>query len=105
MAAKYQLGDVLHYSKGSREYELPTASYASVTWIDSEANGLTVRRDDAKELTYDPKRLQGVSAYQEIGRDFAKGDRIQFTAPSKALDVVNRQLATIPKIWTFPSWP
>lgn len=49
-------------------------------------------------MTYDLKRLQGVSAYQEIGRDFAKGNRIQFTAPSRDLGVANRDLATIEKI-------
>ncbi len=49
-------------------------------------------------MTYDPKRLQGVSAYQEIGRDFARGDRIQFTAPSRDLGVANRDLATLEKI-------
>lgn len=51
-------------------------------------------------MTYDPKRLQGVSAYQEIGRDFAKGDRIQFTAPVKELGVANRDLASIVRIST-----
>ena len=39
-----------------------------------------------------------ISAYQEIGRDFAKGDRMQFTAPSRDLGVANRDLATIEKI-------
>ena len=66
--------------------------------VDTEANRLTVRRQDGQSVTYDPKRLQGISSYQEMNRDFARGDRIQFTAPSKELDVVNRQLATIQSI-------
>ena len=97
-AARYQVGDVLHYSKGSREHGLARGSYATVSEVDAAANRITVRRDDGASVTYDPKRLQGISSYQEISRDFAKGDRIQFTAPSKELDVVNRQLATIQKI-------
>jgi len=57
-----------------------------------------VRLDKGNEITYDPKRLQGISAYQEISRDFAKGDRIQFTAPSRDLGVANRDMGTIQKI-------
>ena len=74
-AAKYLQGDVLHYTAGSKELGLKRGSYANVTAVDAEANRITVRREDGREVTYDPKRLQGVQAYQEIGRDFAKGDR------------------------------
>jgi conjugative relaxase-like TrwC/TraI family protein len=97
-AAKYQAGDVLRYSTGSKELGVDRGSYATVIRADTDTNRLTVRRYDGREVTYDPKRLQGVSAYQEIGRDFAKGDRIQFTAPSRELGVANRDLATIQKI-------
>lgn len=97
-AARYQVGDVLHYTTGSKDFELKRGSYASVTAVDSDSNRITVRREDGREVTYDPKRLQGVSAYQEISRDFARGDRIQFTAPSRVLGVANRDLATVLKI-------
>ncbi len=91
-------GDVLHYTAGSKDLGLKRGSYANVTTVDAEANRITVRREDGREVTYDPKRLQGVTAYQEIGRDFAKGDRIQFTAPVKDLGVANRDLATIVRL-------
>jgi ATP-dependent exoDNAse (exonuclease V) alpha subunit len=97
-AAKYRPDEVLHYTKGSKELGIERGSYATVISVDSKENRLTVRRDDSREITYDPKRLQGVTAYQEISRDFAKGDRIQFTAPSRDLQVANRDLAVIQKI-------
>ena len=97
-AAKYQPGDVLHYTTGSKQLGIAKGGYSTVTSVDTEANRLTVRRQDGQSVTYDPKRLQGISSYQEMNRDFARGDRIQFTAPSKELDVVNRQLATIQSI-------
>ena len=97
-AARYHEGDVLHYTTGSKDLGLARRSYAIVTNVDPGANKLTVRRQDGTEITYDPKRLQGVSAYQEIGRDFSKGDRLQFTAPSRELGVANRDMATIEKI-------
>ena len=97
-AARYHDGDVLHYTTGSKDLGIARRSYATVASVDPESNRLTVKRQDGQEVTYDPKRLQGVSAYGEIGRDFAKGDRIQFTAPSKDLGVANRDLATIEKI-------
>lgn len=86
-AAKYQAAEVLHYTAGSRSRDenlgLKRGSYANLTAVDPEANRITARREDGREVTYDPKRLQGVSAYHEIGSDFAKGDQIQFTAPVK----------------------
>ena len=97
-AAKYLQGDVLHYTAGSKDLGLKRGSYANVTAVDPDANRITVRREDGREVTYDPKRLHGVTAYQEIGRDFAKGDRIQFTAPVKDLSVANRDLATIVRL-------
>ena len=97
-AARYHEGDVLHYTTGSKDLGINRRSYATVTSIDPDQNRLTVRRPDGHEVTYDPKRLQGVSAYQEIGRDFSRGDRLQFTAPSRELGVANRDLGTIEKI-------
>jgi conjugative relaxase-like TrwC/TraI family protein len=97
-AAKYHPGEVLHYSKGSKEQGIERGAYATITSVSAEANRLTVRLDKGQEITYDPKRLQGISAYQAISRDFAKGDRIQFTAPSRELGVANRDMGTIQKI-------
>jgi conjugative relaxase-like TrwC/TraI family protein len=97
-AAKYYPGEVLHYSRGSKEAGIEKGSYATITSVDLKENRLTVRCDDGRDVSYDPKRLQGISAYQEISRDFAKGDRIQFTAPCRELQVSNRDLATIQKI-------
>lgn len=65
--------------------------------VEPKANQITVQHD-GREITYDPKRLQGISAYQEISRDFAQGDRIQFTAPVRELGIANRDMAIIEKI-------
>jgi ATP-dependent exoDNAse (exonuclease V) alpha subunit len=49
-------------------------------------------------VTYDPSRLRGISAYCEIEREFAIGDRLQFTAPNREIGVANRDLGTIEQI-------
>jgi ATP-dependent exoDNAse (exonuclease V) alpha subunit len=36
-----------------------------------------------------------VSVHREAEREFSKGDRVQFTAPSKELQVANRDLGTV----------
>jgi ATP-dependent exoDNAse (exonuclease V) alpha subunit len=46
-------------------------------------------------VTYDPSRLRGISAYQEIERAFAVGDRVQLTAPNRDLQIANRDLGTL----------
>jgi ATP-dependent exoDNAse (exonuclease V) alpha subunit len=66
--------------------------------MNSADNLLTVKTANGELATYDPRRLSGVSVYREIGREFSVGDRIQFTAPDKALNVANRDLAAIDAI-------
>jgi conjugative relaxase-like TrwC/TraI family protein len=99
-AARYQAGDVLKYAKGSKVLGIEKDSTAKVVSINPRENTLTVEREDGTAITYDPKRLKGVNAYQETTRDFATGDRIQFTAKDKDLNVNNRDLGTITKLET-----
>ena len=61
-------------------------------------NQITVQRQDGQQATYDPKRLQGIAAYREMDRDFAQGDRIQFTANNRELAFSNRDVGTIERI-------
>lgn len=97
-AARYQPGDILHYVRGSKEHDIETRSYAQVVTTDPAENLVTVRTNDGQQVTYDPSRLRGISAYREVEREFAIGDKIQFTAPSRDLQVANRDLGTIQHI-------
>jgi ATP-dependent exoDNAse (exonuclease V) alpha subunit len=97
-AARYEVGDVLGYSKGSDPMKIEAGEYTRVTGIDGERNRLTVEREDGGQVTYDPRRLQGVTVYRESERDFAQGDRVQFTAPDKEHRIANRELGTIEEI-------
>lgn len=97
-AAHYQDGDVLHYIRGSKELGIERGSYAQVVSANSKENLVTVQKPDGEQVTYDPSRLRGISAYREIEREFAVGDRIQFTAPNRTLHVANRDLGTIEHI-------
>ncbi len=97
-AANYQQGDVLYYTRGSKEQGIEPRAYATVVSIDAAANRITVNKDDGKQITYDPERLRGITAYREISRDFAQGDRLQFTATNRELGVSNRDLGTIERI-------
>jgi conjugative relaxase-like TrwC/TraI family protein len=97
-AEQYLPGDVLRYSRGSRVVGVTAGQYATVTDTDAKQNLLTVERQDGQHVSYDPRRLQGVSVYREAERDFAEGDRIQFTAPSKELHVASRELGTIVRL-------
>ena len=97
-AANYQQGDVLYYTRGSKEQGIEPRSYATVASIDAATNRITVGTEEGKQVTYDPERLRGITAYREISRDFAEGDRIQFTATNRELGVSNRDLGAIERI-------
>ncbi|MDR3410943.1 MAG: hypothetical protein P4L87_08390, partial [Formivibrio sp.] len=97
-AARYQPDDVLHYTRGSKEQGIERGSYATVVSANHKENQIPVQKPDGQQATYDPKRLQGIAAYREIDRDFAQGDRIQFTANNRELAVSNRYMGTIEQI-------
>jgi len=94
-AAKYEVGDILRYSRASKETGIGKGKYAQVRSIDAASNRLTVRLQDGTERTYDPRRQRGVSVFREEVRRFSVGDRIQFTAPANDLKIANRELAVI----------
>src|SRR5450631_3502451 len=93
-AERYEVGDVLRYSRTSKETGIGKGEYAQVKSIDAPKNRLTVELQDGTERTYDPRRQQGVSVFREEARSFSVGDRIQFTAPANELKVAISELAT-----------
>jgi len=97
-ASQYEINDVVRYTRGSKTIGIEAAAYASVVAINPAANLLTVEKANHELATYDPRRLTGVSVYQEIERELSVGDRIQFTAPDKSLGVANRDMAAIEAI-------
>jgi hypothetical protein len=97
-AARYEIGDVIRYTRGSRAVGVGTGEYARVIGVHCEQNSLTVERSDGDRVTYDPRRLQGVGVYREAERQFSTGDRVQFTAPYQDERIANRQLGTIERI-------
>jgi len=97
-ASQYEINDVVRYTRGSKTVGIEAAAYASVVAINPAANLLTVEKANHELATYDPRRLTGVSVYQEIERELSVGDRIQFTAPDKSLGVANRDMAAIEAI-------
>jgi ATP-dependent exoDNAse (exonuclease V) alpha subunit len=97
-ASHYEVGDVVRYARGSQTVGMEAGSYGAVVGVNSAINLLTVEKSSGEQATYDPRRLTGVSVYREIDREFSVGDRIQFTAPDKALGVANRDLAAVESI-------
>jgi ATP-dependent exoDNAse (exonuclease V) alpha subunit len=97
-AARYTVDDVLYYPRGSQDIGIERQSYTKVIATQPKDNLLTVLKEDGATVTYNPARLYGVNVYRELEREFAVGDRLSFTAPSKALGVANRDLGTVQQI-------
>lgn len=83
------MGDVLHYQRGSKTSGIGQGSCAQVVATDPKSNLLTVENRDGRQVTYDPSRLHGISAYRELEREFAVDERLQFTVPNKQLGVAS----------------
>lgn len=97
-AEQYEPGNIVRYTKGSKTQGIEAGEYARVECVNAKENLLTVKRDTGKQVSYDPRRLQGVALYRETERAFAQGDRVQFTAPNREQHIANRELGTIEKI-------
>ena len=97
-AAAYRAGDVVQYGRGSRAKGIAQDSFGVVQAADGATNRLTVKLEDGSTVAYDPKRVYGVNVYREATREFATGDRLQFSAQHKPLGIHNRDLGTIVKI-------
>ena len=97
-AARYSVGDVLYYTRGSQDIGIEKQSYTKVIATQPQDNMLTVQKADGAMATYNPARLYGVNVYRELEREFALGDRLSFTAASKELGVANRDLGTVQRI-------
>jgi hypothetical protein len=97
-ASRYQIDDVVRYSRGSKFSGVDPKSYGIVIGVNPAENLLTIQKGGGDQVSYDPKRLSGVAVYCEVERQFSVGDRIQFTAPDKQIGVANRELGMIEKI-------
>jgi conjugative relaxase-like TrwC/TraI family protein len=97
-ANHYEIGDVVRYTRGSKTVGIEAGSYSTVLGVQAASNLLTVQTEAGNRITYDPRRLSGVSVYRGATHEFSVGDRIQFTAPDKTLRVANRDLAIIESI-------
>src|SRR5713226_2807559 len=97
-AAQYEPGDVVRYTRGSKTHGIEAREYARVERGNEKENLVTVKRENGEQVSYDPRRLHGVTLYRETERKFSKGDRVQFTAPNREQHIANRELGTIQKI-------
>ncbi len=97
-AAMYSPGDVVQYERGSKAEGIVRGSFGVVRSIDAATNRLTVDLPKGPNVEYDPKRVYGVNVYRETSREFATGDRLQFSAIHKDLGISNRDVGTITKM-------
>jgi conjugative relaxase-like TrwC/TraI family protein len=97
-AAQYEPGDVVRYTRGSKTYGIEAGEYARVASANEKENTVTLKRENGGQVSYDPRRLHGVTLYRETERGFSQGDRVQFTAPNREQHIANRELSTIEKI-------
>jgi conjugative relaxase-like TrwC/TraI family protein len=102
-AGAYRENDVIIYTRGSKENGIAAKDRARVIGTDREQNLLTVEiktGDGVQEVTYNPKRLRGVSVWTEEKIKVSEGDRLQFRAPfeTKSASVANGTMSAVEKL-------
>ena len=73
-ASQYEPNDVVRYARGSKTLGIEAGEYARVGQVDQARNLITIERASGEQQSYDPRRLSGVTVYQEAARSFAEGD-------------------------------
>jgi conjugative relaxase-like TrwC/TraI family protein len=97
-AVMYRPGDIVQYERGSKAEGIERGAVGVVRTSDAGSNRLTVEMSDGSSVAYDPKRVYGVNVFRETSREFATGDRLQFSALNKELEISNRDMGTITKM-------
>ncbi|HET8925746.1 MAG TPA: MobF family relaxase [Candidatus Acidoferrum sp.] len=97
-AGQYKLGDIVRYTRGSKTLGIKAGEYGRVASLTENDNRVRVKRENGEQVSYDPRRLHGVTLYRETERAFSEGDRVQFTAPNREQHIANRELGTVEKI-------
>ncbi|MGH9685778.1 MAG: ATP-binding domain-containing protein [Candidatus Acidiferrales bacterium] len=97
-AEQYKPGDLVRYTKGSEAVGIKPGEYARVEQTNEKDNLVTVKRENGERVSYNPRRLHGITLYRDTERAFAKGDRVQFTAPNREQRIANRELGSIEQI-------
>jgi len=97
-AYHYEEGDLIRFTRGSKQFAIPKGGYGRVEAADRDANALTINTGSGRRIEYNPVRLFGVEVFSEEKRVLSRGDRIQFRAPDRALGVANGEFATIESI-------
>ena len=97
-AAQYEPSNVVRYTRGSKTHGIEAGEYARVDGANERENVVRVKRENGEQVSYDPRRLHGVTLYREAERAFSEGERVQFTAPNRERHIANRELGTIEKI-------
>ncbi len=95
VAYHYEEGDVIRFTRGSKQFAFDKGEYARVEAVDRDANMLSVKTAHGRRIEYNPVRLFGVEVFREEQRVLARGDRIQFRSPDRSLGVANGDFATI----------
>src|SRR5439155_912706 len=84
-AEQYEPGNIVRYTKGSKTQGIEAGEYSRVESVNAKENLLTVRRESGEKISYDPRRLQGVTLYRETERAGEKlvNRRLAYVAVSR----------------------
>ncbi|MEP7308053.1 MAG: MobF family relaxase [Acidobacteriota bacterium] len=96
-AGQYDPGDIVRYASAAPTHRIESGSYATVLGVDAKANTVTVDAG-GRTITYDPKRLYGVSVFRAEDRAFSVGDRVRFTQPFTDKRIANGEIGSVAAI-------
>ena len=72
IAYNYEEGDVIRFTRGSKQFAIAKGAYAHVEKLDRDANMLTVNTGGGRRVEYNPVRLFGVEVFREEPRVLVK---------------------------------
>jgi conjugative relaxase-like TrwC/TraI family protein len=95
-AGSYGVDDVLRFVRPGRGIE--AGERARVLTIDEKRNRLFLELESKRTLWLNPRHRRGFEVERIESRRFAVGDRVQFRARDRGLDVANGTVGTVKKL-------
>lgn len=100
-AHSYRPGDSLRFHTNLPTLNIKAGQLGTVIESKPDQNILSVRIGDGpsqRHVMYDPEKRSNVSVFESQAREFATGDRIQFTTPWKEKGIASRETAAIEQL-------
>lgn len=94
----YQSGDVVRFARDYQRLGVAKGGYAMIEAVDLEKHQLTVRTEAGDTVTYNPRLITKIEAFEQEARSIRIGEQIRLSRNDRALGHTNGESLMVERI-------